>query len=195
MKKTWLTTLLVASVLATVQAQTVDLLSLGSSTYTPDGGSFTPSQSATNLVQNLTVATGDNWYNNSPFTPVSSFDWSGYVNYGITMTLLGGSPDSVGFTVGLFDGSFAPIDTYDGSTGPLTLIGTPVKINFTGISTPGSGVYTDVQYLQFTWAGGGSVNVGATTVYGVVPEPSTYALLGLGGLALGGYAMRRRQRV
>jgi hypothetical protein len=28
----------------------------------------------------------------------------------------------------------------------------------------------------------------------LVPEPSTYALLGLAGLALGGYAMRRRKR-
>jgi hypothetical protein len=33
-----------------------------------------------------------------------------------------------------------------------------------------------------------------TESFSVVPEPSTYALLGLAGLALGGYAMRRRNR-
>lgn len=43
---------------------------------------------------------------------------------------------------------------------------------------------------QFTSGAGAAGGNGFTTV----PEPSTYALLALSGLALGGYAMRRRRR-
>ena len=193
MKKTFATALITAALFATTHAQT-DLLSLGSTTYTISGGSsFTPSQSATDLVQNLTVASGNNFYNEPAFTPISSFDWTGYTNYGITMTLLGGSPIALGFSVSFFDDTFTLIDTYDGSTAPLTLIGSPVKVDFTGISAPGTQNYANVQYMQFTWGGDGAVNISASTVYGV-PEPSTYALIAMSGLALGGYVLRRRRR-
>lgn len=43
---------------------------------------------------------------------------------------------------------------------------------------------------QFTSGAGAAGGQGFTTV----PEPSTYALLSLAGLALGGYAVRRRRR-
>jgi hypothetical protein len=194
MKQTCTAAIMAALLLVTGQAQNVDLLSLGSTTYTISAGSsFTPTQSASDIVQNLTVASGNNFYNEPAFTPISSFDWSGFSNYGIKMTLLGGSPIALGFSVSFYDDTFALIDTYDGSTAPLLTLGAPVNVDFGGISAPGSGNYSNVQYMQFTWGGDGAVNVSASTVYGV-PEPSTYALLALGGLALGGYAMRRRQR-
>ena len=50
--------------------------------------------------------------------------------------------------------------------------------------------------IQFTWDGSGTVNANIEKIAAVVavPEPSTYALITLAGLALGGYALRRRQR-
>ncbi|MFM8719191.1 MAG: PEP-CTERM sorting domain-containing protein, partial [Chthoniobacterales bacterium] len=52
--------------------------------------------------------------------------------------------------------------------------------------------------IGWTWDSGGSggtINATITELTATaVPEPSTYALLALSGLAIGGYAMRRRRR-
>jgi hypothetical protein len=55
-----------------------------------------------------------------------------------------------------------------------------------------SGATTAVSVLGQT--GTFNYNSGSPEVTLAVPEPSTYALLGLAGLALGGYAARRRRR-
>jgi len=81
---------------------------------------------------------------------------------------------------------------------------TGVSINMLGgITSTGPqtlGFIIDWSYNQWT---GSSVLVGNTqTVPGgdaslnvtAIPEPSTYALLGLGAVAFGGYALRRRRR-
>jgi len=194
MKKA-LTLLFVAATLAGANAQNVDLLSLGSNSFPIDpGSSLVPSQTTTNLTMNSTVATGATFYNGTPFTPVSSFDWTGFTNFGIKMTLLGGAPTALGFDVAFFDDTFTAIDTYSASTAVLTTIGSEVSVDFTGISAPGTGIYGNVQYMQFTWGGDGAVNYSASTIYGVVPEPSSYALLALSGLAFGSFVVRRRQR-
>lgn len=49
-------------------------------------------------------------------------------------------------------------------------------------------------YASGTDAGGAAANNLYANSLSVVPEPSTYALLTLGALALGGYAVRRRAR-
>jgi|LakMenEpi03Aug12_release.lakeMendotaPanAssembly.Ray.scaffolds.fasta_scaffold494638_2 hypothetical protein len=63
------------------------------------------------------------------------------------------------------------------------------EIRSAGFGGPGVGAYWNPQ-------GSGTVTVtdplGANLI--LVPEPSTYALLSLAGLALGGYAARRRSR-
>jgi hypothetical protein len=67
----------------------------------------------------------------------------------------------------------------------------------TGISA--NGIYNLEVYFEATsnegtqFSNNGGANYIAT--FEVVPEPSTYALLTLSALAMGGYVIRRRRRV
>jgi hypothetical protein len=107
------------------------------------------------------------------------------------MSVSGTNPD-IPFSLEFFDSAFASIDIWEGTTVGLTA--TPVYNNLS-IITPGSGNYSDVGSFVLTWNGGGAETLDSTVSnIAVVPEPSTYALLALSGLALGGYAMRRRRR-
>ncbi len=81
--------------------------------------------------------------------------------------------------------------------------GSGVTVNLLdGITTTGSytlGYIIDWTYNQWTGSvvvGNASTNPGGDATFNVtaIPEPSTYALLGLGGAALGGYVLRRRRR-
>lgn len=175
--------------LASSPGQQIDLVSLGSPTFTVDPGATTAaySQTSSGLVFNGAYALGDTV--GGSFT---SQNWSLYAGptfqFGIVMSLTGTNPD-LPFSVQLYDGSFNVINTYSGfTTGAGTSTFQPLTL-----AIAGTGVLSSVAGVQFTWDGGGTVNATAEKV-SVIPEPSTYALLALGASALGGYAIRRRRR-
>jgi len=170
----------------------IDLVSLGSPTFTVDPGATTAtySQTSSGLVFNGAYALGDTL--GGSFTPQ---DWSLYPSpafeFGIVMSLTGTNPD-MPFSVQLYDDTFAVINTYSGfTTGAGTSTFQPLTL-----AIPGTGVLSSVAGVQFTWDGGGTINatVEKVATQAVIPEPSTYALLALGASALGGYAIRRRRR-
>lgn len=170
-------------------AQQIDLVSLGSATFTvdPDATTAAYTPSASGIIFNGTYAFGDTLGGT-----FATQDWSNpsYTEFGVVMTLTGTNPN-LPFSVQFYDGSFNVINTYGGTTVPL-VAGTPTYTPLS-LNIAGTGILTSVAGIQFTWDGGGAVN---TTLEGVaaVPEPSTYTLLALAGVALGGYAARRRKR-
>lgn len=188
------TTILPLIILLAHSSLAVDLLSLGSATFTVDGylGSGpAPTQNASGITFSGTYSDTDTGYGS-----FSAQNWSAYssgYDFNIRMTLTGTNPN-MSFSVDLWDvGSTSIINTYSGSTAGLTA--TPSLAILT-LANPGTGVFTNVGGLQFTWSDPGAVNTTLTEVVAtaVIPEPSTYALLALSGFALGGYAVRRRRR-
>jgi hypothetical protein len=188
-KKTLLALSLAAASAATSFAQQIDLVSLGSPIFTVDAGATTASYSQTGsgLIFNGAYALGDTLGGS-----FASQDWSAYTappyQFGVVMSLTGINPD-LPFSVQFYDSAFNVINTYSGTT----TLDTNSPFQSLTLAIPGTGVLSDVAGIQFTWDGGGTVNTTAEKV-AVIPEPSTYALLALSGLAFGGYVVRRRQR-
>jgi hypothetical protein len=184
-KKTFLA--LTLAVATAAPSLAIDLVSLGSPTFTIDSGATTAaySQTASGVVFNGAYALGDTL--GGTFT---TQDWSAYTDFGIVMTLTGINPD-LPFSVQFYDDTFQVINTYSGlTTGAGTSTFQPLTL-----AIAGTGILSSVAGVQFTWDGGGTINATVEKVAATaVPEPSTYALLALGGLAFAGYAMRRRQR-
>ncbi len=168
--------------LPSASAQYVDLGTLGSTDFTIDSGSIgTYTQSAT-TVDFTAESLGDQVFGN-----YTASDWSAFSDFGIRMTVTGANPN-LPFTITIFDSSFNS-SAYQGFTTGL-LDGVPGVAPII-LTTPGANLSL-VAGLQIGWDGSSSpINVSMSNV-SAVPEPSTYALLALGGLAFGAYRLRRR---
>jgi hypothetical protein len=84
-----------------------------------------------------------------------------------------------------------------GGTSPFDAQWLAVAPASTDVNVIELGINSNVLYAQSNPGIGFSPNTSvdpAGVNLNLVPEPSTYALLGLAGLALGGYAVRRRRR-
>ena len=195
MKKTLLiaATLALSLVVHTAKAQT-DLLSLSSppafgTAVTPTFSSVIGSQTAQGFVWNGSYGFGENVFGQLD----SSADWSSLIGAGTSFAVLmsaSTNPD-IGFSLELLDGGFNSIGTWSGDTTGVT--GTPSYVTLAP-DTAGFD-YSSIGGFFFTWTGPGSESINATvSTIAVVPEPSTYALLALSGLAFGGYIIRRRRR-
>ncbi len=136
-------------------------------------------------------------------TPGSTFDWSFPLN-------MGGTVSGISFTtlpqntrlyvIGFDGGSFdlvTPSSSWTGASewGAVSAFGhatasqnflSPADLGTKALNFGAGTALTSSDVLK------GSLS-SATTV-AMVPEPSTYALLSLAGLALSGYALRRRRR-
>jgi hypothetical protein len=182
--------------LSLAQAQGyIDLADFGSGSYTVDPGSTTATytQGALGLTFSPSVALGDTLggtWNSAPL------DWSSYADLANTIYLkvvfTGANPLSP-MVLNIYNSDFSLNIQYEGTSIP---IGEVIGANYLPFAlTPGTfsaAVLANVGGAQITWGGSGTAGVRVEGV-ATVPEPSTYALLGLAGLALAGYAVRRRR--
>ena len=182
--------------LSLAQAQGyIDLADFGSGSYTVDPGSTTATytQGALGLTFSPSVSLGDTLggtWNSAPF------NWSSYADLANTIYLkvvfTGANPLSP-MVLDIYNSDFSASTQYQGTSIP---IGEVMGANYLPFAlTPGTfsaAVLANVGGAQITWGGAGNAGVRVEGV-ATVPEPSTYALLGLAGLALAGYAVRRRR--
>ena len=182
--------------LSLAQAQGyIDLADFGSGSFTvvPDATTATYTQGALGLTFSPSVSLGDTLggtWNSAPL------DWSSYADLANTIYLkvvfTGANPASP-MVLNIYNTDFSLNIQYEGTSVP---IGTVIGANYLPFAlTPGTfspAVLANVGGAQITWGGSGSAGVRVEGV-ATVPEPSTYALLGLAGLALAGYAVRRRR--
>ena len=182
----------------TMNAANVTIGSFVTGQFTVDtgGSTYSPSQSASGLTSNLTVAAGDTWYGsfNSPI------DWS---SYGYTGTSGNYNNDTLGlvmsvtsqtaplfFTVSVLDSAFNIVQAYSGNTTGLT--STPSFVALQAVAgSSASGSPADVQSIVFGWDGAGAINTTVSSIQSTIPEPSSASLLALG---VGGLVALRARR-
>jgi len=183
----------------TMNAANVTIGSFVTGQFTVDtGGSmYTPSQSASGLTSNLTIAAGDTWYGsfNAPI------DWSSYGytgtpgNYnnntlGLVMSVTSQAAPLF-FTVSVLDSGFNIVQAYSGNTTGLT--STPSFVALQAVAgSSASGSPADVQSIVFGWDGAGAINTTLTSIQSTIPEPSSASLLALGVAGL--VALRARRK-
>ena len=185
--------------LSLAQAQGyVDLADFGSGSYTVDTGSTTASytQGALGLLFSPSVALGDTLVGTWNSAPL---DWTSYADLANTIYLkvvfTGANPSSP-MVLDIYNTGGAASLQYQGTSVPIgVVVGDnylPFTLNAGYSPLQIAGVLSDVVASQITWGGSGTASVRVDGV-STIPEPSTYALLGLAGLALAGYAVRRRR--
>ena len=200
MKTTKLLILALMFVLSnTMNAANVTIGSFATGQFTVDtsGSMYTPTQSASGLTSNLTIAAGDTWYGsfNAPI------DWS---SYGYTGTTGNYNNNTLGlvmsvtsqaaplfFTVSVLDSGFNIVQAYSGNTTGLT--STPSFVALEAVAGSSStGSPTDVQSIVFGWDGAGAINTTVSSIQSTIPEPSSASLLALGVAGL--VALRARRK-
>ena len=191
MKKAISTSLSLFCAATLAQAQFIDLVSLGSSTYAIDAGvtTATYTQDASGTRFSPSVALGDTL--GGVFT-AGPLDWTSYSDLSSALYLqisFTGANPLLPISLLLFNSDFSSSMLYSGTTAPITESPSYFKLDLVGAPSPA--ILSGVGGAQITWDGGATINANVQSV-ATVPEPSTYALLTLGALALGAYRLRRR---
>ena len=200
MKTTKLLILALMFVLSnTMNAANVTIGSFATGQFTVDtsGSMYTPTQSASGLTSNLTIAAGDTWYGsfNAPIN-WSSYGYTGTPgNYnnntlGLVMSVTSQAAPLF-FTVSVLDSGFNIVQAYSGNTTGLT--STPSFVALQAVAGSSStGSPTDVQSIVFGWDGAGAINTTVSSIQSTIPEPSSASLLALGVAGL--VALRARRK-
>ena len=200
MKTTKLLILALMFVLSnTMNAANVTIGSFATGQFTVDtsGSMYTPTQSASGLTSNLTIAAGDTWYGsfNAPIN-WSSYGYTGTPgNYnnntlGLVMSVTSQAAPLF-FTVSVLDSGFNIVQAYSGNTTGLT--STPSFVALEAVAGSSStGSPTDVQSIVFGWDGAGAINTTVSSIQSTIPEPSSASLLALGVAGL--VALRARRK-
>jgi hypothetical protein len=158
-------------------------------TVDPDGTTINFTQGATTLTLNQPFTNGDTIGGSFTGEP---YDWSGVTSFGLLMSAPISSPTSL-ITFYLLDDLLNIINTYSGTVSGLTTTPSVIDLELElNPAFPGTGDLSSVGGMQFTWEGSGNRTV---VIDGLVPEPSTWALLSLGGAFCVGAALRRRCKV
>jgi hypothetical protein len=176
---------------ALCRAQPEPLATFGSLNFAVDelGTTATFSQGSTTLT--LTPPFSNGTTIGGSFTG-APYDWSSEASFGLLMSVPSSSPNSL-ITFYLLDELSQIINTYSGNVSGLSA--TPSVINLEldlNPVFPGTGDLSSVGGVQFTWEGSGNSTV---VINGLVPEPSTWALLSLGGAFCVAAGLRRRGNV
>ena len=124
----------------------------------------------------------------------SSYNWTNAPGFGLTMSVTGSNP-ALNFFVELFNTNVGLVSKYEGSTFGVGSTPTVVEMEFVSFE-PGRGQddLSSVDGLQFTWGSAGTINATIEDIT-VVPEPTTWALLGVASAVFGLVALRRSSAV
>ena len=165
-------------------AMAFDLLAgLGTNNFAIFDASALYAQTATNLTLNAPFSLGQ--YLVGDFTTI--YDWSAVSSFGLLMSAPGASPNTQ-FSVEFYDTATNLISEFQGFASGLGTEPTLVALS-PGVS--GTEDFSAVSRFYYSWGDGGS---SAVQIAGIVPEPSTWALLGFSALLVGFFLVRNRKR-